>query len=81
VAKPRKHESPRQEGSRATGEGLVEDTRAPGRYAADAHDIAMFGMASRIRWLDDGHTHWWIRSIREHQRECERCYPCDGQAA
>jgi hypothetical protein len=43
---------------------LFTEGLTPKHSHPTAHDIAMFGMAWRIRWLDT-HTHWWIRSVRE----------------
>jgi hypothetical protein len=46
------------------GPRLAAEGHTPDYPQSTAHDIAMFGMASRIRWLER-HTHWWIRSVRE----------------
>lgn len=43
---------------------LEAEGQTPSYPDFTAHDIAMFGMAWRIRWLER-HTHWWIRSVRE----------------
>jgi hypothetical protein len=49
------------------GPRLEAEAQTPNYPDSTAHDIAMFGMAWRIRWLER-HRHWWIRSIREGRR-------------
>jgi hypothetical protein len=46
------------------GPRLFTKGQTPNNSDSTAHDIAMFGMAWRIRWLER-HTHWWIRGVRE----------------
>jgi hypothetical protein len=46
------------------GPRLFTEGQTPNNSDSTAHDIAMFGMAWRIRWLER-HTHWWLRSARE----------------
>jgi hypothetical protein len=46
------------------GPRLFTEGQTPTYLNSTPHDIAMFGMAWRIRWLER-HTHWWLRSVRE----------------
>jgi hypothetical protein len=48
------------------GPRLEAEGQTPNQNHPNAHDIAMFGMAWRIRWLER-HRHWWI-SVREGRR-------------
>jgi hypothetical protein len=51
-------------GARYNDDGpRVPERQTPTRNDSTPHDIAMFGMAWRIRWLERN-RHWWIRSIK-----------------
>jgi hypothetical protein len=46
------------------GPRFITEGQTPNQDQSNAHEIAMLGMAWRIRWLER-HTHWWLRSVRE----------------
>lgn len=53
----------------------------PKEYPSPEHGVFMRLLSTRLRWLEAGHRHWWIRSIEEHRAGCSWCRRCDGGVA
>jgi hypothetical protein len=73
-----KRESPGEPGRSET----AARTSSPNR--STPHEVEMRILADRIRWLDGGHEHWWLRQLRWHRErngpECA-CRTCTWEAA